>query len=236
MKIIITMAGAGSRFTEAGYDVPKHEIMIKGKTLFEWSMISLIDLFSNTFIFVVRKGKYSKDFIDEKCSLLNIQKYEIVELIEITDGQASTAIFADIYIKENEPVLVYNVDTYVEAYSIKESDFSDDIDGIIHVFEAEGEKWSFVSLDNKGNVIEVSEKKRISNLASIGLYYFKEWGQFKHYYYSYKNDIKRELSEIYIAPFYNFMLKNSRIGIVKLDSTKVHILGTPEDLNQFIKS
>ena len=42
MTIIITMAGLGSRFRKAGYDCPKYKIEAKGKTLFQWSMDSLI--------------------------------------------------------------------------------------------------------------------------------------------------------------------------------------------------
>ena len=43
MTIIITMAGLGSRFKKAGYDCPKYMIEAKGKTLFEWSMDSLVN-------------------------------------------------------------------------------------------------------------------------------------------------------------------------------------------------
>ena len=41
MTIVITMAGLGSRFRKAGYNVPKYMIEAHGKTLFEWSMESL---------------------------------------------------------------------------------------------------------------------------------------------------------------------------------------------------
>ena len=41
LDIVITMGGLGSRFREAGYTVPKYMIEAKGKTLFEWSLISL---------------------------------------------------------------------------------------------------------------------------------------------------------------------------------------------------
>lgn len=44
MTIIITMAGLGSRFKKAGYNCPKYMIEAKGKTLFDWSMDSLLDL------------------------------------------------------------------------------------------------------------------------------------------------------------------------------------------------
>ena len=50
MNIIITMAGEGKRFKDIGYDVPKHLIKAKGKTLFEWSILSLSNFFDNNFI------------------------------------------------------------------------------------------------------------------------------------------------------------------------------------------
>ena len=43
MQMIITMAGLGTRFRKAGYDCPKYMIEARGKTLFEWSMDSLLD-------------------------------------------------------------------------------------------------------------------------------------------------------------------------------------------------
>ena len=41
LTVVITMAGMGSRFREAGYTVPKYQIEAHGKTLFDWSMASL---------------------------------------------------------------------------------------------------------------------------------------------------------------------------------------------------
>ena len=57
MNLIITMGGIGSRFKKAGYEVPKYMIQAKGKTLFEWSMDSLLDYNKqiNKYVFVVRK-------------------------------------------------------------------------------------------------------------------------------------------------------------------------------------
>ena len=45
MKIIITMAGEGSRFKKIGIKKSKYEIVARDKTLFEWSMLSLSDFF-----------------------------------------------------------------------------------------------------------------------------------------------------------------------------------------------
>ena len=57
MTIVVTMAGLGTRFKEAGYDIPKYKIKAKGKTLFEWSMESLLGYLreENVYIFIVRK-------------------------------------------------------------------------------------------------------------------------------------------------------------------------------------
>ena len=56
MNIIITMAGLGRRFRKAGYNCPKYMIEAKGKTLFDWSMDSLIGYNKSVdrYVFVVR--------------------------------------------------------------------------------------------------------------------------------------------------------------------------------------
>ena len=41
-----------------------------------------------------------------------------------------------------------------------------------------GEQWSFARADQSGKVIEVAEKKRISNNVSTGLYYFSSGYEF----------------------------------------------------------
>ena len=61
MKIIITMAGQGSRFKETGIECPKHEIVARDKTLFEWSVESLKDFFEDSqFIFITRDCDINK--------------------------------------------------------------------------------------------------------------------------------------------------------------------------------
>lgn len=233
MKIIITMAGMGSRFKEAGYTVPKHEIVIKNKTLFEWSLLSLIDFFDEEFIFITRKEAYNLEFIEKICNKLNIKKYKIKELDYLTDGQASTAFLCDGLISEDESILIYNIDTYVKEYSILKSDLKK-YDGFIPVFKAEGEKWSFIKIDENNKVIDVVEKIRISDLASIGFYYFKNWKDYKEIYLKYKEEIKKNFKEVYIAPMYRYLLQNKKeIGYIILNEEDVHILGTPEDLKKF---
>jgi dTDP-glucose pyrophosphorylase len=237
MKIVIAMAGEGSRFRKIGIGIPKHEIIVREKSLFEWSMLSLSDFFDEEFIFITRKGFYNKEFIDKKCTKLGIYEYEILEIDYLTDGQARTVMCADQLISNEDDILIYNIDTYVKEGSILKSDILDDFFGFIPIFNAHGDKWSFVKLDNEGNVIDVAEKKRISNWGSVGMYYFKSWSMYKEIFNDFEQEIKNEFTETYIAPMYKkLIIQGSRIGVRKIDEANVHVLGTPEDVDIFVKT
>lgn len=236
MNVIITMAGEGSRFKKMGINKPKHEIIAKNKSLFTWSMLSLEDFFSNEFIFIVRKGFYSKSFIEKESTQIGIRNYKIVEIEYLTDGQATTAFCADSYIDGNDSCIIYNIDTYVEPKVIKKSDISITVDGFIPVIQAKGNRWSFVRVDENGRVVEVAEKVPISDLATIGLYYFKSWNLYKSLYNNLyiKNISDKIYKEKYIAPLYQELIyKKGIIEIKILDNSQVSILGTPEEIVEF---
>lgn len=238
MNIIITMAGLGSRFKKAGYTVPKYMIEVNGKNLFQWSMMSLEDFNKQEnvkYIFVVRKEDNSRDFIIEEAKKMQITDVEVIELDELTDGQATTAMLAQQYWNEDEEMIVYNIDTYVEPNVMKYSDIKGD--GFIPCFNAPGEHWSFVKLDENQNAVEVREKQRISDNCTIGLYYFKSCKLYQELYEEYYKDGKNmEKNEKYIAPLYNYMIeKGMKVNISNLPFEKVHVLGTPEEVEEFKK-
>ena len=231
------MAGLGSRFRNAGYNCPKYMIKAKGKTLFEWSMDSLVDYnpYVSKYVFVVRKEDNSETFIREKMKNYGIKNIEVVGIDFLTDGQATTCMLALPYCDLDESILVYNIDTYVEPHEMKYLD----IKGAGHIpcFHAEGDHWSFAKLDSDSNVIEVREKKRISNNCSLGAYYFSSANLFKDLYNEYYSDLLHlENNEKYIAPLYNYMIeKGQQVTISVVDANKVHVLGTPEELMEFIR-
>ncbi len=241
IDIVITMGGLGSRFRKAGYTVPKFMIEAKGKTLFEWSMISLEGYRDRTdkFIFIAMKDEENdvEAFIRDSCSKLNIREPKVILLDYLTDGQATTAMLAEKYWDKDNALLIYNIDTYVEAGQMNSGELKGD--GFIPCFKAEGDHWSFVRLDDKGRVVEIKEKKRISDHCTLGAYYFKTCGLYEDLYNEYyKDSDKRELvnGEKYVAPLYDFLLsKGGEIYISDVPSDKVHVLGTPEELDLFIK-
>ena len=240
IDIVITMGGLGSRFRKAGYTVPKYMIEAKGRTLFEWSMISLEGYRdrADKYIFIAMKDENNdvEGFIRGKCKELSIKDPKIILLDYLTDGQATTAMLAGKYWDREHALLIYNIDTYVEAGEMNSTQLKGD--GFIPCFQAEGDHWSFVRLDNEGRVVEIKEKKRISNYCTLGAYYFKNCGLYEDLYNEYYRDKDRELvnGEKYVAPLYDYLLsKGGDIYISDIAPQKVHVLGTPEELQTFLR-
>lgn len=239
IDVVITMGGLGSRFRKMGYNVPKYMIEAKGKTLFEWSMLSLEGYRKNVeqYIFIAMKDEKSdvEAFINKKCEELRLEKYHVIIIDYLTDGQATTAMLAEKYWNPDHALLIYNIDTYVESGEMNSQELKGD--GFIPCFQAEGEHWSFVRLDETGKVVEIKEKKRISNYCTLGAYYFKTCRLYSNLYTEYYGQSQKLVNgEKYVAPLYDYLLaKDGKIYISDIDPKKVHVLGTPEELQVFLK-
>lgn len=237
MSIVITMAGNGTRFQKAGYMVPKYQIVTKNKSLFAWSLQSLGHLFSSMpFIFVVKKSDLASEFIKHQCQLIGIKVFHILEIDALTNGQATTAKTALPYCEPNELLGIYNIDTFVddECIALPSSKF----DGYIPCFTPLGDHWSFVKVNEHGSAVEVKEKTRISDFATIGLYWFRNPQEYLDAYLATYSDHRQMVNgEAYIAPMYNSMISEGKnVGIHLIPNDKVHALGTPDEVSAFEKS
>ncbi len=237
LDIVITMAGLGSRFRKAGYNVPKYMIEVNEKSLFEWSMISLEGFKDNVnkYIFIAMKDEKEdvKTFILDKCFSMGIKNIEVILLDYLTDGQATTAMLANKFCDKNNQLLIYNIDTYVEKNEMNYNQLKGD--GFIPCFTADGTHWSFVKVSEDGSVIEVKEKERISDNCTLGAYYFKSFKLYETLYKEFYSDSKNLVNgEKYIAPLYNYLIdKGGKVFISNISYDKVHVLGTPEELESF---
>lgn len=235
MTIVITMAGVGMRFKKAGYAMPKYQIVVHGRTLFEWSMESLASFRrpEDRYLFILRKEDQAARFIQKKCLDMGISDIQVIELDEMTDGQATTAMLGAPYWEKESPLLIYNIDTYVEAGEMRPEQLCGD--GFIPCFCGEGDHWSFVRLGEDEKAVEVREKVRISDYCTLGAYYFRTCCLYEELYQEYYNeDGNMEKGEKYIAPLYNYLIrKGKEVRISIVDAKKIHVLGTPEELTYF---
>ncbi|MFZ9858259.1 MAG: glycosyltransferase family 2 protein [Roseiflexaceae bacterium] len=237
-NIVITMAGRGSRFYDAGYTVPKYEISAHWKSLFAWSLLSLHHFITQhaRVIFVCLAENQSTPFITQECKALGIDNYKIIEINELTDGQATTAYISHPHWDMNGSLLVYNIDTFVQPRSLHPDMIAAHANGWIPCFKVPGNHWSFVDINQDGWATNVEEKNRISDYASIGLYWFEKANDYIDAYNTYFSN-KQNLvkNERYIAPLYNHLINhNKKIAISDLPREDVHVLGTPAELDIFL--
>ena len=234
MNVLIPMAGAGKRFFDAGYVFPKPLIEVDNKPMIQW-VIESLNLQAN-YIFIIQKEHQEKYNIKSVLKILQ-PECKIIELDHLTEGAACTTLLAKKYINNSDPLIIANSDQYINWNSSKALyDFnSKNLDGAILTFEAIHPKWSYAKCNEEGFVTEVAEKKVISKNATVGVYYWKHGSD---YVKSAEQMIEKNIrvnNEFYVCPVYNeFLTKNKKVKIHNVD--KMWGLGTPEDLNNFIRS
>jgi NDP-sugar pyrophosphorylase family protein len=234
MNIVMPMAGRGSRFAEIGVDVPKPLIDVFGRPMYAWAMDSLpLELAKRVIFICLKEHLQDRALEDEIRRRYGRFDPEIISLDEVTQGQACTVLKAESAIDNGDPLLIYNADTYCRtALSRRLADLPPRTAGVIGVFRAPGERWSFARTDAKGRVLETAEKRRISEWASTGLYYFRRGSDFVKNAHNMIADGDRVNGEFYIVPIYNRMIA-AGAEIVIDPAEEVWVLGTPEDLANF---
>ena len=234
MNVLIPMAGAGSRFQEAGYTFPKPLIEVNGKPMIQ-VVVENLNIDAN-YIFVVQKEHREKYKLDSMLNLI-CDKPKIVEVDGLTEGAACTALLAKDYINSEEPLFFANSDQFVEwsstdfFYKMSETES----DGGIVTFKATHPKWSFAKVDDEEFVTEVAEKNPISDNATVGFYYWKHGCNFVKYAEQMINKDIRVNNEFYVCPVFNEAIEDD-LKIKNFEISRMWGLGTPEDLEFFVKN
>lgn len=240
MTIVIPMAGLSSRFSKAGYTLPKYMLYVKDKSLFNLAVSSFEKYFKSCkFVFIARDVYDTPRFVEEECKLLGITDYQVV-VTEPTRGQAET-VFKGVEganIPSDESILIFNIDTFRPGFT-----FPTDIekwDGYLECFVGDGANWSYAktvdgTADSK--VIETAEKKEISNFCSTGIYHFKHASEFVKAYHENETTPINGVKELYVAPLYNFLIRDGKeIHVDIIEREEVLFCGVPQEYEDYIKT
>lgn len=233
MKIIIPMAGEGSRFVQAGYALPKPLIDIDGKSMIQRVVENLP--FEADFIFVVRQEHLDNYSMESHLRAITNGRCEVVPVERLTEGAACTVLLAKSFIDSEEEFLVSNSDDLVEfdGDGFQKIRNEPSVDGIIFTFGASDPKWSFARCDGAGRIVEVAEKRPISDTATCGKYYFRRGSDFVAGAERMIEKNIRTNNEFYVCPVYNELIEDGKV-IVPFDVYKMWGLGTPEDLDAYL--
>jgi HAD superfamily hydrolase (TIGR01509 family) len=234
MNVLIPMAGAGSRFQQAGYTFPKPLIDVEGKPMIQVVVDNLN--IEATYIYVVQKEHRQKYNLDTLLNLIT-PNCKIVEVDGITEGAACTTLLAKEYIDNDQPLVMANSDQFVEwdSNEFMYKMIEQRVDGGILTFKATHPKWSFAKVDEYGYVTEVAEKNPISDIATVGVYYWAKGSDYVKYAEQMIDKNIRTNNEFYTCPTFNEAITDGK-KIKTFNIEKMWGLGTPEDLNYYLEN
>lgn len=229
INLIITMAGAGSRFRTAGHSLPKPLISAFGEPMYRHAVRSLPLHLADKLIFIILDDEHADQLQADIDREFLAHHPVTVRIPQITGGQAETMLAAAPHVAFNLPVLIHNADSAFQCSTFE--DIYLNIDGGLHVFTSTENRWSYARTDQRERVIEVREKSVISDKASTGTYYFRSSVQAFELAEAAVANSETERGEFYIAPLFNKMIEaHQNIRVIPVDSYVCY--GTPADLEE----
>ena len=234
INLVIPMAGLGSRFQKEGYTIPKPFLPVFGKPMYRWVIDNMMP----------REPKWRERVQvhvlvrEEQAPLFESDKgIHIHTVPKLTEGAACTVLTIRELINTDAPLLIANSDQFLEwdADNFYLSLLHPGFDGVISTFvqtDPNDIRWSYARLDADRCVVEVAEKKVISNLATTGIYGWKRGADFVAAADKMIAENIRVNGEFYVCPVYNSMSANSRIRVH--NCKKMWGLGVPTDYEHFL--
>ena len=238
LNIVLPIAGRGSRFSEAGYAMPKPLIPVHGVPMVEVVVNNVRPHQPCHFTFIALQ-----EHLEHLGMRETIQRIapgcSIIPVTQVTEGAACTVLLARDVIDNDEPLMIANSDQWV---NIDIDDYLGEMDrkdaeGLIMTMWSDHPKWSYVGLDKTGRVTHVVEKQVISNEATVGIYNFRRGCDYVRAADEMIAKNLRVNNEFYVAPTYNEMLGwGAKIAYYNVgkEGDGMYGMGIPIDYDEFL--
>jgi NDP-sugar pyrophosphorylase family protein len=239
LNIVVPMAGHGSRFKTAGYELPKPLLPIHGVPMIALVVDNLRPTCEHRFIFVCLEEHILRHDVSSilRCVAPNC---EVIQIGGVTEGAACTVLEAENIINSDDPLMIANSDQYldVDINNYLRCAGMPGLDGLIMTMTASDPKWSYVRLGGTGDIVEVVEKQVVSEHATVGIYNFARGSDFVSAAREMINANLRVNNEFYVAPVYNQLIaRGMSIQPYGIGSAgeRMYGLGTPDDFEFFMR-
>ncbi len=170
MKVVIPLAGKGTRLLPLTKHTPKPLIRVAGRPVMDYVVDKLEGLDVEELIFITG---HLKEQVEAYVRKTYRQPARFIEQ-QVQDGTAGAVNLARPYV--DGPVLIVFVDTLFDADLTLIN--RTQADGVIWAKEVEDyQRFGVVVTDADGHMTRIVEKpsEPISRLANIGLYYVRDW-------------------------------------------------------------
>lgn len=233
MQILIPMAGAGSRFRDQGYVLPKPLIDVAGRPMISHVIDNLGS--DNHFVFVVQRQMWTtyRNEFERAVQKCRFAQFELVD--GLTRGAAETCLLASKCVDPDQPLMIANCDQIMDwsSWHFLQWFNSVECDGTVVTFYSKSIKNSYVRVDDQGWVVEAREKQVISNLATTGVYVWRKAKSFVDAATVMIEQNIRTNNEFYVCPVYNFNIVNNQT-VNTYHVNRHWPIGTPEDLSVYL--
>ncbi len=232
---VVCAAGKSERFKRENILVPKPLLVLSGTTMLERSLRSLEMLEDDRLIIISQLEDAVAPNLESRIrALYPWIDIHFIEITHSTSGQLETAMKAEKLLRKDRGIAIWNCDTYFSSSEfINQLRDSSNIDGIIPCFKAKGNSWSYVKYDESNVATQIAEKNPISNLATVGLYYFSRNTLFIK---EAKALLKKnnQSKEVYVSALYQSLIqKKFKFKIVNCDIFLP--FGTPDQVKKYWK-
>ncbi len=230
MKLVLPVAGKGTRLRPHTFSKPKSLVAVAGKTVLQHVIDSLKKITIDEFIFITDdNGHIIQDFVGKNYPELNTTFIPQKELL----GPAHAVALAQPHIKEGDDLLVVFNDTLFITDLTRISRLCEGLDGLIYSKEVENYQRFGVNVMENGVIVDMVEKpdEPISKLAQVGLYYLKDGKRFMDYIHK-AIELKLTVKgEYYLPDVFKLMIKDGmKLGAPEIEEWLD--CGKPETLLQ----
>lgn len=231
MNIVIPMAGLGRRFTEAGYPL-KPFVDVNGKTMIERVIDNLRIIDKDALIHIVTM----RNTAEQMPALIEHPGLRLHRLDVPTLGAVDTILRIEERIDNDAPLLIANCDQLVDLEPDEWAYNPRGADGSVMVFPSTNPAHSYIKVDGNGFLCRIVEKRVISRRAVVGLYYFRYGQQFMAAARGIHVRNEWALGEFYVSSVLQEMADSGiPLDTFMMPSSKVHMLGTPEQLRAYLE-
>lgn len=237
MNLLIPMAGAGSRFREAGYTVSKPGIEVEGYPMVVQAARALPE--GNQYIFICRDFHIEEGL--DKTIASHLPNSMFIPVNTLTEGQASTCLLAKEHINNDTPLMIGACDNAMIWDKDAFETLCETSDCIVWTFRnsiavaEKPEQYGWMKVDNNNTVIGTSIKRAISDTpkqdhAVVGAFWFKKGSDFVNAAEAMIDANDRINGEFYVDKCIDYILKAGKK--VTAFEVKYYIgWGTPADLD-----
>lgn len=236
ITVLMPAAGGARPFSDAGGHFPKSLVEVLGQPLIAYAIASSRPAEPHRHVFVVSAGDVERYQLGSTLRLL-APGCVLRQTDQPTAGALCTALLAVDDLPADEPLLLCNADQWLRhGIDAALADFrARDLDVGIVTFTARHPRWSFVAVDEAGLVTETAEKRPISDLATVGVYYYRRASLFVR---SAEQTLRKHVTvngQFFVVPSINqLILEGARVGHHRIEATDFFPLGIPEDVERFV--